>query len=114
MTKQRRTFTVIRKWAEKNGYKVEETYAYGDQPAIRVFINEKLSYKAEMQRSTIYMSIRGQRGEPAGLYITEERKREEGQPWRRDYSFHKPSQKYAIEEMDYTIKKMERDANEKK
>ncbi|AZU98981.1 hypothetical protein pW2_156 [Bacillus phage pW2] len=114
MIKQRRTFTVIRKWAEKNGYKVEDTWAYGDQDACRVIVNEKLSFKAEMRNSTIYQSIRGQRGECAGLYLTEERKREEGEPYRRNYAFHMTSQKHAIENMESDIKKMERDANEKK
>jgi len=109
MAKQRRTFTVIRKWAEANGYKVEETWAYGDQDAIRVHINEKLSFKAEMRKSTIYQSIRGQRGDCAGLYITEDIKHEAGTTWRRSYAFHKPSQKYAIESMESDIRRWERD-----
>ncbi|UUV46373.1 hypothetical protein [Bacillus phage vB_BanS-Thrax2] len=114
MTKQKRTFTVIRKWAEKNGYKVEESWAYGDQSAITIQINEQLSFKAEMRESTIYQSIRGQRGECAGLYITEKEKHVQGQPYRRSYAFHKPSQKYAIEDMESKIKRWERDASEKK
>ena len=114
MTKQRRTFTVIRKWAEANGYKVEETWAYGDQDAIRVRVNEKLSFKAETQRSTIYMSIRGQRGEAGGLYLTEEIKHEEGKPYHRNYAFHKPSQKQMVADMTESIRRWERDANEKK
>ncbi|UUV46906.1 hypothetical protein [Bacillus phage vB_BanS-Thrax4] len=106
MTKQRRTFTVIRKWAEKMGYTVEDTWAYGDQDACRVVVSEKLSFKLEMRKSTIYQSIRGQRGDCAGLYLTEERKREEGEPYRRNYAFHQRSQREAIEDMERDIKRL--------
>lgn len=106
MTKQRRTFTKIRKWAEENGYKIEETWAYGDQDAIRVIVSEKQSFKLEMRKSTIYMSIRGQRGDCGGLYLTEELKREEGEPYRRNYAFHQASQRVAIESMESDIKQL--------
>ncbi|UGO50874.1 hypothetical protein PQE70_gp021 [Bacillus phage vB_BanS_Nate] len=122
MTKQKRTFTVIRKWAVAKGYTVEESWAYGDRPAIEIKVNEKLSFKAEMRSSTIYQSIRGQRGDAGGLYITEKIAREEGEPYRRNYAFHKLSQREAIESMEHDVKDMikreaqrkERGANENK
>ena len=102
----KRTFTKIRKWAEENGYKIEETWAYGDQDAIRVIVSEKQSFKLEVRKSTIYMSIRGQRGDCGGLYLTEELKREEGEPYRRNYAFHQASQRVAIESMESDIKQL--------
>jgi hypothetical protein len=111
MTKK--TFTKVRKWAEEKGYKVEETYAYGDKSAIKITVDEENSFKCEEQDSTIYMSIRGQKGNPGGLYLTHIYKPKDGKYY-RNHAFHKRSQKEMIEDMESDIKKyvkVEEDVN---
>jgi hypothetical protein len=98
-------FTKIKKWAKENGYKVEDAYVYYQGTgAIRVIIDDHNSFKCEEQKSTIYMSIRGQRGSAGGLYLTYERKPSNGKFY-SDYGFHKLSQREMIEDMEETIKR---------
>lgn len=96
-------FTVVRKWAEEKGYKIEDTFAYGDNKAIKVIINDEHSFKCETKKSTIYTSIRGQKGNCGGLYLTHEHKPKDGR-FVRPYDFHKTSQKEMIQSMEREIK----------
>lgn len=96
-----KTFTKIRKWAEEKGYKVEErNYS---RPSIRVVISEEQSFELDMRESTIYHSIRGMKGDCAGLYLAENLKPKSGK-FIRSYSFHQRTQKEAIESMEKDIR----------
>jgi hypothetical protein len=94
-----KTFTKIRKWAETNGYEVEERNV--SRPAITVRVNKELSFDLDERESTIYHSIKGIRGNCAGLYISTQA-RPDGK-WIRPHSFHIGTQGKAIEEMEAEI-----------
>ncbi|PGO60663.1 hypothetical protein [Priestia megaterium] len=88
-------FTKIRKWADEKGFKVEDERGYGGQPCIRVIVNDKNEgFKLEMRESTIYHSVRGMKGERAGLYL------ELNKRGHRTTGFYQESQTVAIEEME--------------
>ena len=101
-----KTFTKIRKWAENKGFKVEDVWAYGNKPAIQVTVNDDLHFKIEMRDSTIYHSVRGIKGDRAGMYMSSHRKPKDGRYFRA-YGFYQESQTYAIEGMENEIREME-------
>lgn len=62
-------FSKIRKWAEEQGYACEDLETYDKKPAIQIKVNDTLSFCFEMRASTIYRSVRGQKGNRAGIYM---------------------------------------------
>lgn len=96
-------FTKIRKWANEKGYKIEDA-SISYIPAIRVIVDEENRFKCEERRSTVYMSIRGQKGDAGGLYLTHEYKPKDGR-FVRPYGFWKASQKEMIEDIEREIQK---------
>lgn len=95
----KRTFTNIRKWAKEMGYEVQDKRGYGGAPQIKIIINDKLYFEAEMKESTIRHTIRGTQGSPSGLHITTF---ETG--FNRHFAWHQRSQKDAISYMERDIK----------
>lgn len=94
----KKTFTVVRKWAEEKGYEVvESTYRQG---VYTIIASDKIKFKIENKESTIYYSIHGQAGNPAGIYLTTIRAGE------RTYSRKVDSQRNAIEIMVEEIEKI--------
>lgn len=96
---KKRTFTNIRKWAEKMGYEVEDRNLVSWKPRIMVKVNEKLRFELEVRESTVYHSIRGMKGNAGGLYVTAHITGRN-----RSYDFHQASQRVAIESMESDIK----------
>lgn len=94
----KKTFTKIRKWAEAKGYEVKDSNYFNK---ITVTINEKLSFTIDQRESTIYHSIRGRKGNAAGIYMAV------NHDGRSGYGFQQRSQKEMIEKMEQEIKKME-------
>lgn len=96
-------FTKVRKWAEEQGYKVQDK-SYSFKSAIKVIVDEENAFTCETRESTIYMSIRGVKGDAGGLYLTHEYKPKDGR-FIRSYAFHKNSQKEMIEDMEDKIRR---------
>lgn len=92
-------FTKVRKWANKKGYEVKDIQRNGDQPGIYIIVNPKFRFELELRRSTIYQSVRGQKGSPKGLYLSAMGEKTLG------FSFFQGSQQQAIEAMESDIKK---------
>jgi len=103
-------FTRIIKWAKDKGYEIKDTYAYGDNKAVLIVVDEENSFKCETRDSTVYMSIRGQRGNAGGLYLTHKRKPKDGR-FIRDYAFLQSSQKEMIMVMEGQIRKLSEKGN---
>lgn len=95
-----KTFTKVRKWAQDNGYEVKDVRGYGGLPKIEITSPEFL-FELEMRESTIYYSVRGgMKGNRAGMYLSSVPN--DGK-FHRNYSFHKDSQKDAINDMKSEI-----------
>lgn len=90
----KKVFTKIRKWAQEKGYTIEE-----HSKSISVKVNKKLSFTIENRESTIYRSIRGIKGNPKGIYLTEFSQRFKS----CGFSMHYKSQKNIIDRMEEVI-----------
>lgn len=101
-TNNKNKFTKIRKWAKEKGYEVIERRGYGGAPQIKIVINDKLYFEAEMKESSITHTIRGKQGYCAGLYITTF---ETG--YNRHYAWHQRTQVDAIKYMERDIERQD-------
>jgi hypothetical protein len=97
-------FTKIRKWANEKGYQVEDAYAYGNRPAIKVTVDEQHSFTCEEKESTVYYSVNGMAGDRGGLYMAHNHKPEDGR-FVRPYSFWYQSQTDMITAMENYLHK---------
>ena len=97
LKKKKKNFTKIRKWAKDNGFEVKDE-SYGYQDAIKIIVNEKDYFTCEMRKSTIYMSIKGQKGSAGGLYVG----------LNGHHSFHQTTQDDAIRSMEESFEMIKR------
>lgn len=106
------TFTKIRKWAEEKGFVVEDKYGYGGKPCIHVYLGDRTGYAFDMRDSTIYMSIRGQRGNAGGLYMAQIKPNKHNDVGIDvGYGFQERSQSYCIDKMEYDLKVLKRNGS---
>ena len=85
------------------GYEVQEKRGYGGTPKIKIIINDKLYFEADMKESSIRHTIRGKQGNPAGLHITTF---ETG--CHRHYAWHQRTQVDAITYMERDIQRQDK------
>lgn len=91
-------FTRIKKWAEENDYPIIES----EELQMLKVVTEKVQFDISNRESSIYHSVKGLKGDRAGLYMSI---RHKAQTYSSVYCFYY-SQKEIIETMEETLKYM--------